>query len=41
MKKQNRFFHPDFTVATGITPVLLSLAGYTAGEEFHLALKTL
>jgi hypothetical protein len=35
------FFHPDFTVATGIAPVrAVRLAGYTAGREFHPALKT-
>ena len=34
------FFHPDFTVGTGIEPVQLSLAGYTAGGELHPALKT-
>ena len=33
------FFHPDCTVGTGIKPVQLSLAGYTAGGEFRPALK--
>mgnify|MGYP001700337119 CR=1 FL=1 len=33
------FFHPDCTVGTGITPVQLSLADFTAGREFHPALK--
>ena len=38
------FFHPDFcitavTVGFGITPNQLARADYTAGEEFHLALK--
>ena len=34
------FFHPDYTVGTGIEPVQLALAGYTAGGESHPALKT-
>ena len=34
------FFHPDCTVGTGITPVQLSLADFTAGRELHPALKT-
>ena len=31
------FFHPDFTVGTGITPVhaAMQLADYTAGRELH------
>ena len=33
------FFHPDYTVGTGITPVQLTLADYTAGRESHPALK--
>jgi hypothetical protein len=34
------FFHPDFTVGTGISPVhALRLAGFTAGGEFRPALK--
>jgi hypothetical protein len=34
------FFHPDFTVGTGIKPVLPKwLADYTADREFHPALK--
>jgi hypothetical protein len=33
------FFHPDFTVGTGIKPVLLALADFTADREFHPALK--
>ncbi len=33
------FSHPDFTVGTGISPVQLTLADFTAGQEFHLALK--
>ena len=34
------FSRPDYTVGTGIEPVQLSLAGYTAGGELHPALKT-
>ena len=34
------FFHPDYTVGTGITPVQLALADYTAGRGSHPALKT-
>ena len=33
------FFHPDYTVGTGITPVQLTLADFTAGRELHPALK--
>ena len=33
------FFHPDYTVGTGIKPVQLALADYTAGRESHPALK--
>ena len=34
------FFHPDYTVGTGIAPVpALRLADYTADREFHPALK--
>lgn len=34
------FFHPDFTVGTGISPVhALRLAGFTAGRDLHPALK--
>ena len=33
------FFHPDSTVGTGIKPVQLALADFTAGREFHPALK--
>jgi len=34
------FFHPDFTVGTGISPVhALRLAGFTAGGELRPALK--
>ena len=34
------FFHPDFTVGFGVTPNLQKLlAGYTAGRDFHPALK--
>lgn len=35
------FSHPDYTVGSGITPDrrLAAFADYTAGEEFHLALK--
>ena len=34
------FFHPDFTVGTGVAPVhALRLADYTAGRELHPALK--
>jgi len=39
--------HPDYTVGPGITPDLLTfqtlkaLAGYTAGGEFHPALRML
>ena len=36
------FFHPDFTVGTGITPVRrMALADFTAGGELHPALKIL
>ena len=35
------FFHPDCTVGTGVAPVQLSLADFTADREFHPALKTL
>lgn len=44
----NVFFHPDFTVGTGITPVrqrrftvvsVPPFADFTAGQEFHLAPK--
>ena len=34
------FFHPDYTVGTGITPVQLARADFTAGRELHPALKT-
>ena len=34
------FFHPDYTVGTGIAPVLLALADFTAGRESHPAPKT-
>ena len=34
------FFHPDFTVGYGIAPYQLLLADYTAGQELHLAPKT-
>ena len=39
---QHIFFHPDFTVGIGIAPIhtLKRLADYTAGREFHPALKT-
>ena len=31
------FFHPDYTVGTGITPVqLYELADYTAGQELKV-----
>lgn len=35
------FSHPDYTVGAGISPArrLSAFADYTAGEEFHLALK--
>ena len=42
------FFHPDYTVGSGVTPnhastaaarALFRLAGFTAGGEFHPALK--
>ena len=33
------FFHPDCTVGTGITPVQLALADFTAGRELRPALK--
>ena len=34
------FFHPDFTVGSGITPDhTFRLAGFTAGRESHPALK--
>lgn len=38
------FFHPDFTVGIGISPIrgdIISFADYTAGEEFHLAPKNI
>ncbi len=38
----SRFFcHPDYTVGFGITPNqrTSAVAGYTAGEELHLAPK--
>jgi hypothetical protein len=36
------FFHPDSTVGTGISPVHApsARADFTAGREFHPALKT-
>ena len=36
------FFHPDFTVGTGIAPVRTAkqLADFTAGRELHPAPKT-
>ena len=34
------FFHPDFTVGIGIAPIQrIALADFTAGREFHPALK--
>lgn len=33
------FFHPDYTVGTGIAPVQLSLVDFTTGEELRLALN--
>ena len=34
------FFHPDYTVGSGITPDHASRpAGFTAGKESHPALK--
>ena len=36
---QKIFFHPDCTVGTGITPVQLALADFTAGRELRPALK--
>ena len=39
-RTSNIFFHPDYTVGTGITPVHAKwLADFTAGREFHPALK--
>jgi|GEM_PF-6212617 hypothetical protein len=36
------FFHPDYTVGTGVSPVhAFLLADYTAGGEFHPALKNI
>ena len=37
----HRFFHPDYTVGMGITPIHTENqpADYTASEELHLALK--
>ena len=36
------FFHPDCTVGPGISPDHASrLAGFTAGREFHPALKNM
>lgn len=32
--------HPDFTVGYEIAPYQLLLADYTAGQELHLAPKT-
>ena len=39
---EHRFFHPDYTVGTGIAPVHApaARADYTAGQELHPALKT-
>ena len=34
------FFHPDYTVGTGVPPVQLARADSTADREFHPALKT-
>ena len=34
------FFHPDYTVGTGVSPVQLARADFTAGRELHPALKT-
>lgn len=46
-KKVFRFFHPDYTVGMGFTPIQLSIIKLTdlkhmlitASEDFHLALK--
>ena len=44
-KRQNRFFHPDYTVGTGVSPVrpfgsrTCSFSLITAGGESHPALK--
>jgi hypothetical protein len=35
------FYHPDFTVGSGITPLRLALADFTAGRDFHPAPKTI
>ena len=37
---ENVFSHPDFTVGYEIAPYQLLLADYTAGQELHLAPKT-
>jgi hypothetical protein len=41
-KRYNQIFsHPDYTVGSGITPDrAIGLAGFTAGRDFHPALKT-
>ena len=43
IKKTLYFFHPDYTVATGIAhgSCQLRLAGFTADWEFHPTLKFL
>jgi hypothetical protein len=39
-RKKLNFFHPDYTVATGVSHgSALWLAGYTADWEFHPTLK--
>jgi hypothetical protein len=39
--QQPFFFHPDYTVGSGVSPDhALRLAGYTAGRELHPALKS-
>ena len=46
MVDQHIFFHPDYTVGSGISPDLLTLhecrrsRAFTAGGELHPALKT-
>lgn len=41
-KATDFFFHPDYTVGTGVTPVRrIALADFTAGRESHPALKNI
>jgi hypothetical protein len=40
-RRTDAFSHPDFTVGSGLSPdqPLARLAGFTAGQELHLAPK--